>query len=62
MLGSVVFFVASLIQFAAFAFAPASVVAPLESLQFIANIAFGKFVNKQRTPSSRALARSRRHS
>ena len=35
LLGTVVFFLASLIQFVAFAFAPASVVAPLESLQFV---------------------------
>ena len=46
-IGSAVFFMASMIQFTAFAFAPASVVAPLESLQFVANLAFAKYVNKQ---------------
>ena len=45
--GTAIFFIASIIQFVAFAFAPASVVAPLESLQFVANLAFAKFVNHQ---------------
>lgn len=53
-LGTIVFVLASLIQFVAFAFAPASVVAPLESLQFVANIAFAKLVNRQ-TITSRML-------
>jgi drug/metabolite transporter (DMT)-like permease len=55
LVGTVVFFLASLIQFVAFAFAPASVVAPLESLQFIANLAFAKFVNKQTVTPRMAL-------
>ena len=46
-LGTAVFFLASIVQFAAFAFAPASIVAPLESLQFVANLAFAKWVNLQ---------------
>ena len=54
-LGTAVFFMASIIQFVAFAFAPASVVAPLESLQFVANLAFAKFVNGQ-TISTRMLS------
>lgn len=47
LLGTVIFFVASIIQFVAFAFAPASVVAPLESLQF---------VRRQRSENARACA------
>ena len=46
-LGTAVFVLASIIQFVAFAFAPASVVAPLESLQFVSNVAFAKYVNNQ---------------
>ena len=46
-LGTAVFFLASIVQFAAFAFAPASIVAPLESLQFVANLAFAKWINLQ---------------
>ena len=46
-LGTAIFFLASIIQFAAFAFAPASIVAPLESLQFVANLAFAKWINLQ---------------
>ena len=46
-LGTCIFFLASIIQFVAFAFAPVSVVAPLESLQFLANLVFAKFINQQ---------------
>ena len=45
--GTFVFVMATLINFTAFGFAPASVVAPLESLQFVANLLFAKFVNKK---------------
>ena len=46
-LGTCLFAFASVIQFVAFAFAPASVIAPLESLQFVANLVFGRVVNKK---------------
>ena len=46
-IGTAVFVMATLINFTAFGFAPASVVAPLESLQFVANLFFAKFVNKK---------------
>lgn len=46
-LGTGVFVIAALVQFTAFAFAPASVLAPLESLQFVANLAFAKWVKRQ---------------
>lgn len=44
--GTIVFVSASVINFVAFAFAPASILAPLESLQFVSNLLFGKIVNK----------------
>ena len=44
--GTICFVSASLINFLAFAFAPASILAPLESLQFVSNLLFAKFVNK----------------
>ncbi|KAL1499908.1 hypothetical protein AB1Y20_012591 [Prymnesium parvum] len=46
LIGTVIFVSASVINFVAFAFAPASILAPLESLQFVSNLLFGKFVNK----------------
>jgi len=45
-IGAVTFGVASLINFGAFGFAPAAVLAPLESIQFVTNLIFGKVVNK----------------
>ena len=44
-IGTVVFVVGSLINFAAFALAAASVLAPLEAVQFITNLIFGKLVH-----------------
>ena len=46
--GNIVFACGSVLVFAAFAFAPASIVAPLESLQFVVNIAFQRVVNSVR--------------
>ena len=43
--GTTIFLFGSLINFAAFAFAAASVLAPLEAVQFITNLAFGKCVH-----------------
>jgi len=44
-IGTVVFVTGSLINFAAFALAAASVLAPLEAVQFITNLIFGKLVH-----------------
>ena len=43
--GTTIFLFGSLINFAAFAFAAASVLAPLEAVQFITNLVFGKCVH-----------------
>ncbi len=45
--GTTLFAVASVINFVAFAFAPASVLAPLEAIQFVSNLVFNRFVNKR---------------
>jgi len=45
-IGATTFGIASLINFGAFGFAPAAILAPLESIQFVTNLIFGKFVNK----------------
>ena len=41
-----IFTVFSLINFAALALAPASILTPLESIQFVTNVFYGKFINK----------------
>ena len=41
------FALGSLINFTAFAFAPTSILVPIESLQFVVNVAYGRFVNKK---------------
>ena len=46
LLGQVIFATFSLINFAALALAPASVLTPLESIQFVTNIFYNRFVNK----------------
>ena len=46
--GFLIFFVFALTNFAALAFAPASILAPLESLQFVTNVFWNRFVNKIR--------------
>ena len=46
MWGMVIFVGFSLINFAALALAPASILTPLESIQFVTNIFYNKFVNK----------------
>lgn len=45
--GTVLFAVASVINFGAFGFAPAAILAPLEGVQFISNLCFARFVNKK---------------
>ena len=46
-IGTLLFAFASIINFAAFPFAPAAVLAPLESIQFVTNLLFARFVNKR---------------
>ena len=46
-LGTAMFALSSIINFAAFPFAPAAVLAPLESIQFVSNLLFARFVNKR---------------
>ena len=48
MVGLIIFIAFSLINFAAFALAPASVLTPLESIQFVTNIFYNRFVNRVR--------------
>lgn len=44
LIGTVTFICSALLNFVAFAFGPASVLATLEAVQFLSNIIFGKFV------------------
>jgi len=46
-IGCSIFAVASVVNFGAFGFAPASVLAPLEGIQFVTNLAFARLVNKK---------------
>ncbi len=46
--GMVLFVVFNLINFAALALAPASILTPLESLQFVTNIFYNRFINQKR--------------
>ena len=45
--GTAIFAIASILNFVAFGFAPAAVLAPLESVQFVSNLMFARFVNKE---------------
>ena len=45
-IGTTIFVVFSLINFAALALAPASVLTPLESIQFVTNVVYNRVVNK----------------
>jgi uncharacterized membrane protein len=47
MIGFVVFVVASIVTFSALALASASILVPLEAIQFVVNIAFGRIVRKR---------------
>ena len=51
--GTVAFIVGSVINFVAFVFAAASVLAPLEAIQFVSNLVFARFVTK--VPVSRKM-------
>ena len=44
--GTVVFFSFSLINFSALALAPASILTPIESIQFVTNIVWNRVVNR----------------
>ena len=44
--GTFIFFASTFVVFGAMALAPASILAPIESVQFVANIAFARVVNK----------------
>jgi len=49
-IGETVFIACSIVNFAALALAPASVLVPLESIQFITNVAYSRIVHKARIP------------
>ena len=51
--GTVTFIVGSVINFVAFVFAAASVLAPLEAIQFVSNLVFARYVTK--VPVSRKM-------
>ena len=46
-IGTVIFVCGSLLTFGSFAFAPQSVLAPLEAVQFVSNVFFSKFILKR---------------
>lgn len=46
-IGMTTFAVGAVINFLAFAFAPASILVPIEAIQFVVNVIWGKFVNKK---------------
>ena len=46
-IGVTIFAISSIVNFGAFGFAPAAVLAPLEAVQFVSNLAYARFVNHQ---------------
>lgn len=46
--GMAIFILFSIVNFAALAFAPASILVPLESIQFVTNVAYSYFVHRKR--------------
>lgn len=48
--GTVIYVLGAFLLFGSFALAPASILAPLESVQFVTNIIFGRVVLKRRVP------------
>ena len=46
-MGTITFIVGSVINFVAFVFAAAAVLAPLEAIQFVSNLLFARFVTKK---------------
>jgi hypothetical protein len=55
-LGLLVFIIGSFGNFAAFTFAPASVLVPLEAVQFVTNVVFNKCINKVTQSSTATTA------
>jgi hypothetical protein len=49
-IGCAAFIICSIVNFVALTLAPASILVPLESVQFVNNVFFGKFVRKVRIP------------
>ena len=54
--GTFIFFTSTFVVFGAMALAPASILAPIESVQFVANIAFARVVNKVRLTSAAVIS------
>ena len=54
--GTLIFFTSTFVVFGAMALAPASILAPIESVQFVANIAFARVVNKVRLTRAAVLS------
>jgi hypothetical protein len=54
--GTFIFFTSTFVVFGAMALAPASILAPIESVQFVANIAFARVVNKVRLTRAAVLS------
>lgn len=57
-LGTAIFLAAALLNFSAFMFAPASILAPLESVQFVTNLLFSRLYKKIAITSRSLLAHS----
>ena len=53
--GTFVFVFGSLLTFGSFAFAPQSVLAPLEAVQFVSNVFFSKFILKQQITTKQVI-------
>jgi len=51
-IGCVVFVTCSILNFVALTLAPASILVPLESVQFVTNVFFGKFIRKINIPTN----------
>ena len=60
-IGLYVFLFGSIGNQVSFSFAPASVLVPLEAVQFVTNVIFSKFVNKVSAPLTRPAAVTTRH-
>ena len=57
-MGTVIFITGSVINFIAFALAPASILAPLESIQFVSNLVFAHFFTAHAKITRRMVAGS----
>lgn len=53
--GTVIFVLGSVLTFVSFAFAPQSVLAPLESVQFVSNVVFTKFILKRKITKQQVI-------